>query len=114
MSDKLQEIKGDILRQVDDALSTYETCGEVELDIEKVNWIISELEAKERERDYYKIKSSQLKEWNEKAQKVMDAAVSQNKRLREALDAIAELKILDIYEACEIARQALKGERGER
>jgi hypothetical protein len=77
--------------------------------VDEHNRLLEQLEAKERERDYYKIKSSQLKEWNEMAQKVMDAAVAENKRMRKALDAIAEPKILDIYEACEIARQALKG-----
>jgi chromosome segregation ATPase len=69
--------------------------------------LLDQIEVKERERDYYKIKLSQKNELIEMAQQVMDAAVAENKRMRKALDAIAEPKILDIYEACEIARQAL-------
>jgi hypothetical protein len=83
--------------------------------VDEHNRLLDQLEAKERERDYYKIKSSQLKEWNEMAQKVMDAAVSQNKRLREALEEIRNLKksyVLkngDHVSFQDIAQQALKG-----
>jgi hypothetical protein len=75
--------------------------------VDEHNRLLDQLEAKEREIEKLKINRFFEDYKTERYNRIR--ITQENKRMRKALEAIAEPKILDIYEACEIARQALKG-----